>query len=264
MGMMNQRKREKKRRQEKERARRAGRRAPLPYLGNKYTTEENIHWLLEAEVAIYETFVITERQLTDHQVESALERLIGSLRQGNSLDAEEDESVHCSSAHPEDFIIWNIRAHWRHLSESESRPSRSVLVGILRRVLGSVETWKSVSPTSRGYLSHLQGFLGQMGVSVQKCGPDGHPLPESGEEHDRCQDHTNELLSLGQRWCQFGDQDARADFVDLAESLIRSGQGEEVVEVCQRLMGEHGQTPFTGELSVLSVRAQKAMLAEMQ
>jgi hypothetical protein len=101
------------------------------------------------------------------------------------------------------------------LFEEQPRPSRDPLVGVLRTILGSVDTWKSVSPTSRGHLSFLEGFVGKLGVSVQECGPDLRPLPESevGDDDDR----SEELLSLGERWCRFGDQDARGDFLELAD-----------------------------------------------
>ncbi len=258
MGMKDRRKLEKKRRKERERARRAEKSPPLAYHGNKYKTKELILCLHRAEVGVYESFVMLDRRITDHQVKSALERLVLQLRQGSPVEQQEGEVLHASSDRPEEFILWNIHRNWQDLFEKEPRPSRDALVGVLRTILGSVETWSSVSPTSRGYLSFLEGFMHKTGVSVQKCGPDFEPEPEPEEDEEE------ELFSLGRQWCEFGVPETRADFIELAESLIHSGEGEKVVETCQRLIGEHQSAPFTAELSVLSIRAQQAMLADMQ
>ena len=44
---------------------------------------------MRAEVGIYETYVMTERQLSDRQVEAGLESLIHELRSGPVQQAEQ-------------------------------------------------------------------------------------------------------------------------------------------------------------------------------
>src|SRR5260370_27109118 len=54
----------------------------LVYEGSKYKTEELMPVFLHTEIGIYESYVMTGRQLTDRDVEAALEKLILSMRQG--------------------------------------------------------------------------------------------------------------------------------------------------------------------------------------
>src|SRR5947207_12778197 len=73
-------------------------RAPQPlahaYSGNKYKTDELVPVFHRTEVGIYETFVMTNRQLTDRTVASALQKLVEQLRQGSLPPLDETGRVH--------------------------------------------------------------------------------------------------------------------------------------------------------------------------
>jgi hypothetical protein len=252
MGKRNRPKRQKKRKAK--RAKRAPKRVPLAYHGNKYKTEELIETLMRAEVGIYETFVMTERKLTDHTVKAALEKLILQMRGAPLADLEDTSVVDYVEGEEADLVIWNIRRDWQDLYETKPRPSRDSQIGVLRTILGSIDVWKSVSPASRGYLRYLEGFLQKLGVSVELCSPDG-TLTQAAEDED--------LLSIGRAWCHKEDPEAAAAFRNLAEYMIRSGDEETVVEVCQQLIGENPDSEAFAELSWLSIQAQKAIQTTM-
>ena len=54
----------------------------LAYHGQKYKTAEYVGVIHRTEVGIYETYVMTNRTLTDDEVEADLERLILRMREG--------------------------------------------------------------------------------------------------------------------------------------------------------------------------------------
>ena len=66
MGRRNKLNRDQKRKQKL--AKRAEREPIQPYTGNKYKTERYVEALMQAEVGIYEAYVISDRRLTDRQV----------------------------------------------------------------------------------------------------------------------------------------------------------------------------------------------------
>lgn len=254
-----QRKLEKKRRKEKKRKERQRSLAPtaasLAYHGNKYKTEQLVRSICSAETGILEAFVISDRKLTDRAVESALVRLIRDMRQGSLPALDEAPDAPDSKHGDQDLIVWRIRSNWRNLFEEEPHPGRDRLIGVLRTILGSIEVWKSASPTSRGYLNYVEGFLGKLGISVEAYSEDLEPIEE---------DQQDELLEIGRQWCHDGDEEAAAEFRNLAEYMIHDGQTEAVVEVCQRLMGEVGQSEMTAELGYFSIKAQQASRIGMQ
>src|SRR5205823_8540539 len=71
------------------RASRAPQPLALAYTGNKYKTDELVPVFHSTEVGIYETFVMTNRQLTDRTVASALQKLVEQMRQGSLPPFEE-------------------------------------------------------------------------------------------------------------------------------------------------------------------------------
>src|SRR5437667_4650322 len=117
----------KKKRLSKDQKRKAKRierasRGPLPlalaYKGNKYKTDELIPIFHRTEVGIYETYVMTDRQLTDRTVASALQKLVEQMRQGTLPPLEDTESVERVEGQEEDLIIWNIRRNWQDLFQT--------------------------------------------------------------------------------------------------------------------------------------------------
>jgi hypothetical protein len=252
MGKRNRPKRQKKRKAK--RANRTPQPLSLAYRGNKYRTQELIETLYRAEVGIYESFVMTERKLTDHAVESALENLVLQMRRAPLADLEDTSVVDYVVGEEADLVIWNVRRNWQDLYETKPRPSRDSQIGVLRTILGSVDVWKSVSPNSRGYLRYLEGFLQKMGISIEAYSPD-HQCISQPEE--------SELLLIGRLWCHNADPEAAAEFANRAEYMIRSGEGEEVVEVCQQLIGEKPDSEAFAELARLSIQAQKSLQTAM-
>ena len=147
----------------------------------------------------------------------------------------------------EDLIITNIRRNWRILEEKGELPGQDDLIGILRTTLHSLSIWRSQSLDSQGYLRYIEGFMKKLGVSVRQATPDFQPLPEPPEDP---------LLLLGRTWITNEDEAVGAEFVDQVESLIRSGDAQRVMEVCQQLMGE------TQDLPVVVLIKQMALSAE--
>jgi hypothetical protein len=249
MGRRNRPKRQAKR------AKRAPKRVSQAYHGRKYKTEELLGTLVRAETGIYESFVMTDRKLTDHTAEAAVEELVRRMRRGPLPMLEDTTTVDYVKGEEAELVIWNIRRNWCHLFETEPAPSRDNQIGVLRTILGSIDTWKSVSPTSRGYLRYIEGFLRKLGISIRRVPPPG------GTPIQKLED--DELLDLGRAWCRDEDPEAAAAFRNLAESMIRSGDEERVVDVCQQLLGESPHSENSPELARLSIRAQQSLRTSM-
>jgi hypothetical protein len=215
----------------------------LAYEGNKYKTEELVPVMHATETGIYQAYVMTKRAVTDHTVRAALEKLVLQMRAGELPPYEHSCEAHYAPGEEEDLVIWAIRHNWHHLFEELPHPGTANLIGVLRTLLGSVEVWSTPGPSSRGYLHYVEGFLKKTGVEVH------------AEDEDEDED---ELLELGRDWCEDDDDEARADFLEMAEELIAGGEGEYVANTAQQLLGEYGTGPHVRELSLLSIRAQNA------
>jgi hypothetical protein len=228
----------------------SGVKSSLAYRGDKYRTDDLVPVYLETELGIFESHVMTGRQLTDRTVAAALERLVAELNHDPLPLLADTDNLRYVEGQEEDLIIENIRRHWQALFEDEPHPGSERLTGVLRTILGSVEVWSTPSRHSRGYLSYLEGFLREAGASVKMYSAEGEPLGEPEED---------DLLVLGRAWRNGADRHAAAEFRAGAEALIRSGQAERVAEVCQRLIGESPGPEVIAELSVLALRAHEAM-----
>lgn len=135
---------------------------PLPYSGRKYQTERWVPHVYQTELAIYEAIVLSRRQLTNPQVREALVQLIGHLREGKPpLLAEDAPAIAFSVGNEVEFLVWNIRSHWRSLFEEQGPVSTEDLVGILRTLLHSIEAQAWARGPSRGYVSFLDEFMRQ-------------------------------------------------------------------------------------------------------
>ncbi|MBU4270992.1 MAG: hypothetical protein KKA28_03890 [Planctomycetes bacterium] len=259
-----QRKLEKKRRAKREHLSRKP--VSLAYQGNKYRNEETIPLVFQTEIGIYESFVMSDRRITDHHVRRALERLIREVRGGEGClssrcvpnDLAEQESE-------ENLIVWNIRQHWEEYAEKEPFPDRGILIGVLRTILGSIETWGNISPTSRGYLRYLEGFMGKLGVNCRQVPPelaeqllvaeaDGDLEPFE----DDLGDDDDELLAAGRAWAD-GEKSAGVVFRSLAEEMIEAGEAQQVAETCQQVLGVNPPKHIREELMRLSLGAQQRL-----
>jgi|GEM_PF-769831 len=272
MSKKDRRKLEKKRR--KERQKRLTKSAPLAYRGDKYKTEKYVEFMLRTEVGVFEAFLIADRELTDHDVRRGLEDLIRRIRshtltlgEGKEHEAASDKPRELRVRANEDLVVQMICGNWKQLAEEQPLPGQDGMVGVLRTILGSIEVWSTPSPTSRGYLNYLEGFLEQAGVSVRVTqGPSEgsqHEEEDQGEEIEADEDveeEEDELLEAGRAWARGTEPGARTYFVELAEDMIRSGEGRHVGEVCRRLLGEGGEGAFIMEISLLAHRADEPSL----
>ena len=107
----------------------------------KYRTEKYVLTIMRAEVGIHATFRITERQLTDGQVRLALRRLIAELRSEPYAPAEVREVVDVREGEHEDLVVWSIKRNWDDLFATQPRHPNADLIGCLRTILDSIETW---------------------------------------------------------------------------------------------------------------------------
>jgi hypothetical protein len=204
-------------------------------------------------MGIYEAFVVSGRELTDDDVEVELEELIGELRERPAAELIFPKS---DEDRPAGWAPTAILPHWQEMLENRRLPARDDLIGILRTILGSLDTWRSRSASSRGYLNYLEGFMNKMGVRVQLANEDGEPIPEPP---------LDELAEVGEMWLA-GSPEARQRFTALANELLQKGQPQRVVDACQKLLGSIGsptrpEFPILAELSIRAQNAQKALAA---
>jgi hypothetical protein len=257
--MSKDRKREQKRKKKlaAEKKRKAYLAESLVYMGSKYQTEELMPTWVHTEVGIYETYVMTHRKLLDKTVFSAIEALIRQLRAGTLPPPPDTDEIHYEVGREEDLLIENIRRSWAHRFTAESEPSKDNLIGVLRSILGSIKKVTSPGPQSQSYLQHIAGFLTKkLGVSVKALSMDQKPLPEPEEDA---------LVRLGRRWNVDGNREARADFLELANDLLRTGQVGRVINACHLLVGEicEPSSEVVAELTELIKTAQRSLITEM-
>jgi hypothetical protein len=155
----------------KKRAERSRKHESLAYHGNQYKTPEWVPILHRTEVGVYESYVMSDRTLTDDQVESSFERLIRQLRANphtpiEELDDDEEDNGLV------DLTMWSIRRNWQILEDRDTLPVREDLIGVVRTLLHSLEIWRSKSMHGRGYLQFVEGFMKQTGVTVEMVDPD--------------------------------------------------------------------------------------------
>jgi hypothetical protein len=251
MGKFDRRSRDQRRKAKlKKRAERSHAHEPLAYHGQKYKTEEYVGLMLSAETGIFETYVISDRKLTDDIVEAALERLILEMRQGPLPTLDPDEVVKFDEETLESLVIRNIRINWQ-IQEEELPPGRDDRIGVLRTILGSLETWRSKSMHSQGYLRYLEGFMKKVGVSVTLVEPETGPILAPDVE--------DPLLEVGRDWIDGGDEDAASAFAEEVEASLREGNAERVIEVCQQLLGEARNAAVVPILQAFALRGHRAL-----
>ena len=229
----------------------------LAYMGEKYKTDELIPIWMQTEIGIYETFVITDQKLLDQTVVASLEKLIMRLRAGTLPPLTDDAEIYYEVGQEEDLVIENIRRRWELYFEDEWRPPKDKLIGILRTILGSIETMRSPGPRSQSYMRHIAGFLTKkLGVSVKRVSADMQPLPEPEED---------DLVLLGRQWILAENQKAKAEFHELASDRMSNGQAERVIDACHQLLGEESDpsSEAVAELTELSIQARQSLITAM-
>jgi len=248
---------QKRKKKLEERKRKARQSKSMAYMGEKYKTEELVPTWMHTEIGIYETFVMTERQLLDQTVVTALEGLIRKVRVGALPPLEDKSVIDYEVGGEEDLVIENIRRNWERHFADEWKPPRDKLVGVLRTILGSIEKVRAPGPRSQSYMRHIEGFLTKkLGVSVKQYSQNMEPIPEPPED---------DLLRLGRQWILDEDEDAAADFTELVDHLVETGATKRVLDCCHQLMGEVSDpdSEVVAELTALSLQAQKSLVTSM-
>ena len=238
----------------RKRAERSCKHEPLAYTGGKYKTDAYAQVFFRTEVGIHESYVMCDRELTDDEVEVAIGRLVSRMREGPLPPLTETNVVTVTEGDEEELVVANIRRNWRILEEEGALPGQDDLIGVLRTILHSIEVWRSQSLHSQGYLRYNEGFMKKLGVSVRQAKPDFTPLPEPEEDP---------LLLIGRAWVVEGDKVARAQFADQVESLLRAGENERVIDVCQQLLGETKDMSVVPLLQEFAVRGHRTLSTEM-
>jgi hypothetical protein len=226
-------------------------------MGGKYKTDELVPIWMQTEIGIYETFVITDRKLLDQTVVTALEKLIMRLRAGSLPPLTDTAEIHYEVGHEEDFVIENIRRRWELYFEDDGRPPKDKLIGVLRKILGSIENVRSPSPRSQSYMRYIAGFLSKkLGVSVKRVSADRQLLPEPEEDN---------LVLLGRQWIRNEDPEAKAEFLELVSDRMSDGQAEQVIDACHQLLGEESDPApeAVAELTELSNQARQSLISAM-
>src|SRR4051812_1615939 len=162
----------------KKRAERSRKHESLAYAGSKYKTDEYAPLFYHTEVGIYESYVMCDRELTDDEVEAAIERLVIQMRQGPLPPLPEAGTLTPTEGGEDELVIANIRRNWQIMAEKETLPGRDDLIGMLRTILHSIQVWRSQGLHSQSYLRYTEGFMKKLGVSVRRVTPELDPLPE--------------------------------------------------------------------------------------
>src|SRR4051794_3817091 len=146
MGKYDHRSRDQKRKAKlKKEAEKSRKQEPLAYHGSKYKTEEFIPLMLQTETAIHEADVLSRQTLTDDEVEAELQRLVLLLRKGPFLALESGDQDRTTDETPDSLIHSLIRRRWQDMAERQALPKREDVIGVVRTILGSLDSWRSQS-----------------------------------------------------------------------------------------------------------------------
>jgi len=182
MNRQRQRKLERKRaRQRKRKAREVAktrqRSEPAAYHGTKYFTPRLFGYRLAAEMGINEADNFLRGKLTDTEVSDAVKGLIMAIRQSRP------PSDFCHTREQQ-LVIWRIEKAWREGLRQGIKVGRDGLVGVLRSILGSIESHTSPVPGARSYLDWLEGLIAEV---VEMAQEEKGTEEEDEEEEERAQ-----------------------------------------------------------------------------
>ena len=229
----------------------------LAYLGKKYQTEELVPTWMQTEIGIYETYVMTDRQLLDQTVVAALECLLRQIRAGTLPPFEDTPEIHYEVGREEDLVIENIRRKWARHFADEWKPPKDKLIGVLRTILGSIEKVRAPGPRSHSYMRHIEGFLTKkIGVSVKSYSQNMEPVQEAPED---------DLMRLGRKWILEENEPAAVEFQELVDHLLKKGAAERVLDCCHQLIGEESDpnSEVVAELTALVKQARQSLITVM-
>jgi hypothetical protein len=122
-----------------------------------------VPYVFRTELPIYEAIVLSHRTLTNAQVRDALVKLIEHLRAGHpALLSEDAPDVPFAPGNEVEYLVWNIRRHWRLLMAAQGPVAVTDLIGILRTLLNSIEAHAWNTGIDRGYVVFLYDFMQRM------------------------------------------------------------------------------------------------------
>lgn len=138
-----------------------------------YRSERYTIYIANAETGLLQAGTI-DPDLTDGDVSQALDDLIARLKQPEAaqllLGPAAGSDPQSAEVKPEgehafvqNFVLMNLRSAFERYGPLEVED----VIGILGVIKSSVKKW-SVGMHRRGYLTFIEGFLGQMGVKVQQ------------------------------------------------------------------------------------------------
>jgi hypothetical protein len=172
-----QKKRDKKRKEKQAEKKRQLRQVEsLAYLGQKYRADELIPTQMHAEIGVYQAFIMCDGKFTDATVAAAVEKLIRRMRDGSLPPLGDEDSYEYVVGEEEELIIDCIRRSWANHFAENWKPPRDSRIGVLRTMLGTIDTMGAPGRQSRGYLQFIFDFLeNQIGVKMWKLPPGVKP-----------------------------------------------------------------------------------------
>jgi hypothetical protein len=147
-------------------------------MDKNYRDERYVMYIANAETGILQAGTI-DADLTDGDVYRALEDLISKLQKPGTYEKlfprempKEPDEVDPDDRKDIDgmvqgFILMNLRSAFQKHGPLEAED----VIGILGVIKTSVKRW-SVGMHRRGYLTYIEGFLGQMGVRTWQLSPE--------------------------------------------------------------------------------------------
>jgi len=237
----------KKKAKRKQRKKRSTRRQAT---GKKYRSDKFVPYIMQAEIGIHEAATMRP-EINDAVVRSVIHHLIAQLRRGGTITA--GPSVGGTAV---DLIEWRIKGNLTQAFQEYGHISNADVIGCLRVVLGSIDTWSGPPLGPRGYLGYLAGFMEKLGVDVRLLSEQetiAMGLEEAPELPPDYDPDSMTLEELGRFWLEHDEEfiELLDDFSNRARSTIQLGQAEEAVQVCRTLLDEASMEDQEAELHYL-------------
>jgi hypothetical protein len=141
-------------------------------LSKDYRSERYVMYIANAETGLLQAGTV-DPDLTDGEVSQALEDLMVRLKQPELAEAllsqktgepqSSEDKIEGKHAFVQRFVLMNLHSAFERYGPLDAED----VIGILGVIKSSVKKW-SVGMHRRGYLTFIEGFLGNMGVKVQK------------------------------------------------------------------------------------------------
>ncbi len=141
--------------------------------GKDYRSERYVMYIMKAETGLLQAGTINP-DLTDGEVIQALEDLIAQFQTPESFTqliaapgSDDPVSKPPKGENNNQFVQYFVLMNLRSVFEQHGSLNAEDTIGILGVIKASVKRW-SVGLHRRGYLTYIEGFLGQMGVRMQR------------------------------------------------------------------------------------------------